>query len=736
MIWSNVFNIVQFCTGYVFFVIFLPAICLYKIMKEKPWIFRIAFYQVCGNVYFISGGFLLSYLRLFSRGALWIMILLPLAVKLYMERKTIACRLDRWNDTKEDLHLGIYGKKRFFRDVRYKITGGIKSIYRTYLKGNWIEIILVLAVLAFAIGFFGEYKFTSSAYGHTDEETHLYWIQCLVKNNVFPVGMYPHGMHFLTAEISVLMDISPVRTYLNFSVTSMVLIFTAFYFLLRTIIQSRSAAWAGWAVFVICDIFKSVTYFRYQFGFPMEFGLVPFAFLFIGLIYYIREKDRASWWLFVLSLTWSFQAHFYVTIFAGAICLAFGAVFLVKMLREKILHKVILGGILGLIIAVIPFGIGYMNGFEFERSIGWALGIMEGRNMEAEFQTVEDMAQGETVEETEEEKGPAYPLSAVHDRESAIRTVIGILTHACVNKGDMAVLLLVLCAGTLFYGMAGLIFGREKEKYLCYLFLALAWLTTLILYSFHLIGLPAVIEMYRAASFLAIMSALLLAMPFQFFFDVCKGLKLPDAWAEWAVLASGVLGIGFLISRGSLKWERYYSITATEADMRTCMQVMEEYEDHKWTVMSTTNDLSAVINNGFHYEIMDLIDRLDEGEKEIYIPTPYVFIVVENQVMLYYEDRREIDRSDMLQYSSPVSKEEALAVLDIPDEGSSGRDRLYYFNRATLMSKLYYWTEKIKQVFPNAVSVYYEDDCCTVYKLEQDEYFLLNLALDYQEGLE
>lgn len=736
MIWSNIFNILQFWAGYLFFICLLPAVCLYKIIAKKPWIFRMAFYQVCGNLYLIGGGFLLSYLRIFGRWSLWVLVLLPLGIKAYLERKRFFDALDRWNETKRDLSLGVYGNRRFAKDIRNKLFNCLKKLYRSYLKGNWAEIIMVLAVLVFVIGFFGEYKFTSSAYGHTDEETHLYWIQSLVKNNVFPVGMYPHGMHFLTAEISLMMDISPVATYLNFSVSSTVLVFLAFYFFMRTALSSRSAAWIGWAIFTVCDIFHSVTYFRYQFSFPMEFGLVSFAFMFMGLIYYIREKDRGSWWLFVLSLTWSFQAHFYVTIFAGIICVAFGIVFLVKMLRERILHKVLAGGILGLIIAVLPFGIGYLKGYEFERSIGWALGIMEGRDMSDEFQTAEDMAEPEEEkEDSKEDTGPAYSLSAIRDANSGMRTMVGILTDACIRKGASAKFILVLFAGTLIYGILGLIFSREKEKYLLYLFLALAWGLTAVLYSCHLVGLPALVEMYRAASFLAIMTALLFAMPFQLLYDLCRWGKVPLAGAEWIVLAAGGLGIGALAAEDKLKWERYYEITATEADMQTCMRVMEEYEDQKWTIISPTNDVSAIINNGFHYEIMDLVDKLDEGKKEIYIPTPYIFVVVENQVMRYYESKRMIDRSDVITYTLPVSKKEALTDLDIPDEGSDGRDRLYYFNRPTLMSKLYYWMEKIKQVFPNAVSVYYEDECCTVYKLEQDEYFLLNLALDYQEGL-
>ena len=49
------------------------------------------------------------------------------------------------------------------------------------------------------------------------------------------------------------------------------------------------------------------------------------------------------------------------------------------------------------------------------------------------------------------------------------------------------------------------------------------------------------------------------------------------------------------------------------------------------------------------------------------------------------------------------------------------------------MSKLYYWIETIKKVYPRHISFVYEDEQVCIYRIKQDPYFLLNLSVDYVE---
>lgn len=74
--------------------------------------------------------------------------------------------------------------------------------------------------------------------------------------------------------------------------------------------------------------------------------------------------------------------------------------------------------------------------------------------------------------------------------------------------------------------------------------------------------------------------------------------------------------------------------------------------------------------------------------------------------------------------------------MDLPEGDTVNNARIYAYPwRGVVMSKLYYWIEKVKAVYPNEVSVFYQDGTVTVYHISQDEYFPLELMLDYQSGL-
>ena len=111
-----------------------------------------------------------------------------------------------------------------------------------------------------------------------------------------------------------------------------------------------------------------------------------------------------------------------------------------------------------------------------------------------------------------------------------------------------------------------------------------------------------------------------------------------------------------------------------------------------WTVISPTNDLAMIRNSGYHYEILDLLEEVDSGQATIYIPTQYVYVVVENLVTDFNDSRREIDGSDRAEMAVPVSPEYALDdSVDVYTVYGDSPDRAYYFSRKTVMSRLYYW---------------------------------------------
>ena len=47
------------------------------------------------------------------------------------------------------------------------------------------------------------------------------------------------------------------------------------------------------------------------------------------------------------------------------------------------------------------------------------------------------------------------------------------------------------------------------------------------------------------------------------------------------------------------------------------------------------------------------------------------------------------------------------------------------------MSRMYYWAQKFKELYPNEFKVYFENDRFVCYYIEQNVYSLYNFAIDY-----
>lgn len=598
------------------------------------------------------------------------------------------------------------------------------------LKGSAIESLIFCAVMAWVIWFYGWYKMHNTGYGHTDEETHLYWIGALIHGNMFPAGMYPHGVHTLNAALGILFPLNVTRVYLNFSVLSTVMVFSSAYALFRKVFSNRYVAMAGWVFFVLTDLFHSTSYFRFQFSFPMEFGLVAAFGMIYAMLAYIKKKQKGDLILFSACITWTLMTHFYITILCLIICVCFGVVYLIPILRKKVLLRYAAAGIVGVLLACIPYIWGYLNGYEFERSIEWALGITQ-TTAESENQKTEGPRPEDAQKSNWREEG------ALSFAQDLLKDESKYLSYNFVSNRDTARLLMLADGALALYAMLGLFFSKKRVRYLGYLFWAVLWEVCAILACAYYLNIPVLIEVKRMATFLSFLTIPLLGLPFEMLFTLLRLCRVKEKYLEmsFAVLITG--GIWAMSTAGRVKEERYYSITISEADMRVCLDLCENHEKYTWTVISPTNDLSVIRYTGYHYEIIDLIKALDEGKKNIYIPTPDIYVVTERHPISFTNDRRKIDRSDI---DAPDNVQEISPELALQDvewdrdtSGLHGADAPYYYQRDVVMSKLHYWMEAVKKIYPNHVSEYYQDETVTVYKITQDPYFTLNLSVDYKQ---
>lgn len=733
MVWENIWTMIGSALGYFLLTLLLPSICLKTYIAHKELTFRFFFYQCLGNLYINFVVLFLGFLHFVNFISLLVtLILLPLSFVAWRERRKITGFQRRAVKLLKELVLGIYGFRVFYRVVRLRIVSYLLQ-KKQFFKDHMVEILIFCAIMAWVIWFYGWYKLHNTGYGHTDEETHLYWIGALLHGNLFPTGMYPHGVHTLNVALGGLLPLNITRVYLNFSVLSTVMVFGSTYVLFRKCFSNRYVVMAGWAFFVFSDLFHSTSYFRFQFSFPMEFGLVAAFGMIYAMLTYIKKKQKSDLVLFSACITWTLMAHFYITILCMVICLCFGLVYFIPILQKKVLLRFVAGGVVGVMLACIPYVWGYLNGYEFERSIEWALGITQ-TTAESDSQKSGDGQKKETRKYNWREEDPLTLAGNVLEDESKY------LAYNYVNKRDTARLLMLVDAVLAAYAILGILLSKKKMKYLGYLFWAVLWEVCALLACTYYLNVPVLIEVKRMATFLTFLTIPLLVMPFEILFGMLTLCKVKEKYLEMSFVVLITGGIYALASAGRIKEERYYNITISEADMRVCLDLCENHIENTWTVISPTNDLSVIRYTGFHYEIVDLIKELDRGKKSIYIPTPDIYVVTERKPISFANDRRRIDRSDIAAPNNVKKINADLALQDVEwtkdTDGLHGADAPYYFQRDVIMSKLHYWMETIKQIYPNHVTEYYSDETVTVYKITQDPYFTINLSVDYKKMAE
>lgn len=725
MNWENAWTIGGSTAWYIILTLYIPSVCLHQYVRGKNLIFRFFFYQCTGNLYigFVVWGLGLchgvSFLTL-----LVTLLFLPLSWCGFRNKDALWKKWKQIEDILYELMMKTYGKKVFIRNIKNRLEKRLNAVNEKYLKGHWAELSIFGLVILWIIWFYGWYKLHNTAYGHADEETHLYWISELIHGNIFPAGMYPHGMHTLVAAIAVLSGLTTYRVYITFSILSTVLVFASAYLFFRSCFDNAYVALAGWIFLVLSDIFDVNAYFRFQISFPMEFGLVAAFGMLYSLIQYIQKKEKKDLLLFSLCITWSLMAHFYITILCAVMCVCFGATYLYRLFKKRMVLPLVAAGSIGVFLACVPYALGYVCGYQFERSIEWALGMTSTTAKTA-------AAEGGEAEKTEDTKA-ALETASIFEKEAVY------LAENFVNQKKTAKILILANKILLLYALLGIIFANNKDKFKRDVFFAVLWEAGAFMACTYYLNLMTLIEVKRMATFLMFLSIPIFCMPFDILLCILKHLKMRVAYVQWifVLLLAGEMAYLIFSGAGKKKENLFFEIIATEADVKTCLELVEHEKRENWTVISPTNDLSIIRYDGYHYEITDLIKKLEEGKGDIYIPTREIYVVSEKKPISFQNAKRAIDRSDIVAKDNVKELNGQLALKKISwDYGVDSihsLDAPYYFQRDILMSKLYYWIETVGQIYPGHVSIYYEDEQVCIYKIEQDPYFTINLFVDYK----
>lgn len=731
IIGQNVLALFEIAVGYGLLCVWLPSVCLRTFVKDKPLTYRFFFYQVCANMYLILWGFVLAFCKCFNTLTLWLtLVVLPLGITAWRNKQAVAARLASMKETAQTIFTGMYGRRTLARDIRQGVWRQVKRLYGKYVRGHageWLGLCLIFLTVLYL---FGQYHLTHESFAYGDENVHFYWEKELLHGNPFPVGMYPHGMHFLAAALSGMFGFPLSRVTLIIGLFNVCLLFSTLYLTLKGTFSSKTAVLFGIGFFLLTDIFSYFAYWRYQAALPMEMGLIPYCTMFYSMQHYISSRNKRDLLMFILSVGWCIHIHFYAAILAVFSCIAFAIIFLLPMLRRKIFHWFIIGGIIGGILGCAPFGVGLALGYPFEQSMGWAVSVIE----EGTEQESIGMLQRSTDDDADATRIDLKNISVKNTLDSVLEVV----------KSPTALkLLLGLDALMLCIGLIGAISRKKRMRCLMMAFWGLTWLFGLGAST----GVMPLMEVKRFSVFFGFLAVPLFVVPIQLLYTLAVWLRARSQIVETGLAAMMLAFFFFMVRDGYVKTD--FTVETgliSEGDMKTCQRLMEEYPPNTWTVISTTYDLNLVRYYGYHYEIIDLLKTLDahngsldiaSNDEHLYVPSKDVFVVVETKIDQYDEvNFRRNSHSHAYDFENRGDPTPELALTDLPNTNLLENVKIYYYPwRKVVMSKLYYWMEKVKETYPDEVSVFYQDELVTVYHISQDEYFPLDLMLDYQSDL-
>lgn len=732
MIWSNVILAVNLLFAYSFLCVIFPYALLYPIIKKRSITTGLITSILASNLYIFFIGYILGYLGKFNKYTIFAgVIMLPILFRILITWKSDRISRQKSYEIVTTLVRNEYGLKLFLYRIVKRIVSSIQTLFNKILGKNKLECFLVLTCIGFSIYIYGYRKFNSYGYSTSDEEVHLYWIQSLLGNEIFPNGMYPYGMHILIAVISVLFKLNVVRVTMAFSHIILFIVLGIAYLVLRQIFTNKYGVLVAFIMYTIGNLY--VSYERFHFTLPMEYGMPAIFIITAAIVSYIRKRDKLNWFLIVASIIYTLSCHFYVTAFIGIICLVMGLVYFTVLIKRRILIKLIMAGIIGLFIGLIPFLVGFLLGHSFyEDSKSWAINVIT-RSKENDIENDEEaeVIQAEVLQPEVIQEDKISNNDVKTEEGSLLEEVYKVLMKRFYNNNEYVFLFtVILIIFTFLYGLLGFIYSKKEVGYLFYIGLSIICLIGNIMVTCYDMGWPVPIEIKRQAVFLTYFMMILLCVPLEFLYALMKKRNIKEKWNNTIFFILSLIIASTLIYTGNIKNMDtiYYWNIQTDGAMKLVLSLMDKKENFSWTVVSPVNERSAILNSGFHYELLDLVEELDNWTEDqtIYIPTKEVYFVIEKYPLEY--GLVPVNKKLPITMWLPVSYE--LSKTPIIEERP--RSNIYLHQRREIMSKIYYWAKEYKRYYPQEMKIYYEDDEIIIYRLEQASYHLNNLSINYQ----
>lgn len=780
--------------GYGFVILLWPSLVFRKYLKSKSMPFRFGFCVTASIIIMNTVSLLFGILHILNKFTIWLffygLIIFSFRDKLKLQEKT--------KRKIKYLITGTFGWKHFLMLCNKFFVVNINNLlkqFRKFYKKHWLEYSLLLLAMVYGMLYFSWSAFVEPSFAFSDVYVHHSWIYGLVQGEPFVAGIYPEGMHCVVYVIHTLFNIRIYSILLFISGINIAITIIAAYCFMNYIFKWRFTSLFAIYLFLTMEVtnhFMIKGMARAQCALPQEYAFPAVFICGLFLMRYLNStrtkvifEKHKNWCIngellvFIMAVASTIAIHFYATFMAVFVCVAVAIVYWRRIFRKTHFVPLVLAAFLGLFVAAVPMGIGFMSGIPLQGSLNWAMSVISDSSEKEESTEVQE----ETTDETENDlqasvsekidvnakgqlvlsQGASITISnpieltsvnKVSQKIADIKNVLLNKLHILFESGYVKIYekekALVFVALTIFFILFWMVyrlitlFTKKNRQYFDNYMVAVIGATIFVV-SFCAgdLGLPVLMSGDRSAFighfFMTMVAVMIFDMIFAFF-DRFMSLDFMHICS--AITAVGIVAAIYITD--NYHSYLYYEVTRFASTVNVTNKIMASLPAETYTIVSPVEELYQVMGHGRHEEILTLCEKQEMDE--YILPTEYVFIYVEKKPISYahchfMDGPKWLADNEYAEffavYGTSVTPNymtgqisEELVDEDIFYFAKASDSYLYLFSRNILMSKIYDWCQRFSAMYPNEMKVFYEDDTFVCYYFKQNTDWLYNLVIE------
>lgn len=764
----NVIQFLQLFIGYIGFTVGLPSLVFYRKVKGFSAAERFLIYFTIGNFYVINLVQVLQLFRISYRITLFLFTFVPvfwLIVKIY--RLPVVSYIKNLSGECRHYVLREIGFKTFIRHRWQELRVFLRFVFRNIkrlVKENYAVLPFIVIFTVLVWGVCGSGILNNWAFGASDIPVHNYWINGLIDNNIYIEGIYPMGMHCMLYYLAVMLGMPAYVTLRLFWLVQFAMIAVMLLLFLKGCCKNKFLPYIAAMMFVAARFFVGISYSRYGATLPQEFGMLYILPSVLFLFNFFKERSaelnnglnlircRSTWYLlgFAMSFSLTLTSHFYDTIIAGIICVGVAVGYGYLFFRKEYFLRVMLSGILSILMAFLPMAAAFLTGKALQGSMYWAMNVIGLRDYTVLIfriicigvvavtaggilLLIRGIKSGKIS--FENKKVPTCStFRKIRLRVYALiplafilwigfkyrKTILWGCQQTAFSLPDMNWVLYGIGAATLI-GLIYMLFLESNRGAGIISVVSAEIILGLVLVSGSL-GWPMLMEPYRVCIYFAYMIPVIIAMTLDGAVSLAFICRLPRVQqAVGLILTAAVIfcGIKYDWIRGSFGGG---SLEMNEAILCTT-NIMNDNKgkNNTWTIISANDELRMIEKYGRHTETIEFLEDMEywNPTREVTIPTERVYFYIEKKPLNYANGYGgKIPEVSKEQAEQPLPENSGISAYNGP-------------RRSITMSRMYYWAQMFKQLYPNEFKVYFENEKFVCYYIEQNVYSLYNFAIDY-----